>query len=851
MKHLFAVGYRLLPLLFFVVLGQRAAAQAPAPGNSSSSGTGSGSVTGTVLDSLTRQPVPFASVVLLLPAPSEKAAAGQSADEQGHFALTKVKAGSYRLRISFVGYAVRTQAVTVTDGALALGPIRLPATAQRLGEAVVITQKPLMEVKPDRLVYNAEQDVTNAGGTAQDVLRKAPLLAIDGDDNVTMRGNSNFKVLINNKPSPTLAANLKEALKSIPADQIKSVEIITTPPAKYDGEGTAGIINIILKKGAKQGLNGTLGANGGTRGSNGNGSLNFRQGKFNFTSSLNGGLNYNNHNASNSEQVTYRTTRNDTLRQDGTGSSHGYYGSGSLGLDYDPAEHHSLSLNGSFFSYGGINQSGNVNRYTTPLPGFGALFLRDSRSNYGGGNTEVTGTYTRTYKQERREWSNILQYAYNGNRNGYEFNQFNNSDRPLDVGQASYRERSDTRLPGHEYTLQSDYTLPLGEKNTLEFGVKGIARLTGSQAQVDTLFPALAPDFASSRYRGTSFDYRQDVEAAYASYSFDATTKLHLTLGGRVERTGLWAEFANTNTGIPYRSYVTPLPNANLSYALSKTSSLRLAYSRRISRPYIYYLNPYVNRSNPINYSYGNPNLDPELTHSVELSYNNFVKTTSFNVALSVLRTGNSIEQVSFSSTQPLLPVPDEIKPAPNLVLETSANVASNTAFQLNGYVSAKPTEKWSLSLGGNVNYLILRSTALDLSRSGFAGNYNVNTSYKATKTLTLQGNLYHSLSRPTLQGRNSGFIYYGLGLRQTLLKGRADLSFNAQYPFTAQRTFEYATATPTFSQNSRYTNQQRQFRVGFTYRFGQAQQSSRQRKSIRNDDIKGGGGGGGQSGGS
>jgi len=541
--------------------------------------------------------------------------------------------------------------------------------------------------------------------------------------------------------------------------------------------------------------------------------------------------------------VTYRSIRNDTLRQNGTGRNTSYYGSGSLGLDYDPAEHRSLSLNGSFFSYGGANQLGNLNRYTTPLPGFGALFLRDTRSTYNGGNAEVTGTYTRTYKQERREWSSILQYAYNSNRNGYEFNQFNNFDQPLDVGLASYRERSTTRLPGHEYTLLSDYILPLGEKKTLEFGVKYIVRLTGSQAQVDTLFPAPGLDFATSRFRGTAFDYRQDVEAAYATYNFNATEKLHLGLGGRVERTGLWAEFANTNTGIPYRSYVTPLPNANLSYALSKTSSLRLAYSRRISRPYIYYLNPYVNRSNPISYSYGNPGLDPELTHSVELSYNNFIKITSFNVALSVLRTGNSIEQVSFASTQPLLPVPDEIVPTPNLVLTTSANVASNTAFQLNGYASAKPTEKWSLSVGGNLEYLLLRSTALDLSRNGFAGNYNVNTSYKATKTLTLQGNLYQSLTRPTLQGRNSGFVYYGLGLRQTLLKARADVSFNAQYPFSAQRTFAYETSTPAFSQNSRSTKQQRQFRVGFTYRFGQQQQATRQRKSIRNDDIKGGGG--------
>ncbi len=255
MTHFAAQAYGLL--LLFLVLSQQAAAQTPGLA------AGTSSLMGTVLDSLTRQPVPFASVVLLLPVPSEKVAAGQSADEQGRFELTKLKAGPYRLRISFVGYGVRTQSVTVAGGRLVLAPILLPATAQKLGEAVVVAQRPLIEVRPDRLVYNAEQDVTNAGGTAQDVLRKAPLLAIDGDDNVTMRGNSNFKVLINNKPSPTLAANLKEALKSIPADQIKSVEVITTPPAKYDGEGTAGIINIVLKKGTKQGLNGTVSTNAG------------------------------------------------------------------------------------------------------------------------------------------------------------------------------------------------------------------------------------------------------------------------------------------------------------------------------------------------------------------------------------------------------------------------------------------------------------------------------------------------------------------------------------------------------------------------------------------------------------
>ncbi|RZK61083.1 MAG: hypothetical protein EOO59_05950, partial [Hymenobacter sp.] len=238
------LGRWLLPVaaLFTTSLAlAQSPAAAPAPAT--------GSLTGTVLDSVSRQPVSYATVVLLPAAPSEKAITGVAADDAGKFSLTKLPAGTFRLRVSYVGYGTHTQAVTVTSGATALGAIRLPAAATALTEAVVVGQKPVIEVKPDRLVYNADQDISNAGGTAQDVLRKAPLLAVDGEGNVTMRGSANFKVLVNNKPSPTLARNLAEALKSIPAEQIQSVEVITTPPAKYDGEGTAGIINIILKKG--------------------------------------------------------------------------------------------------------------------------------------------------------------------------------------------------------------------------------------------------------------------------------------------------------------------------------------------------------------------------------------------------------------------------------------------------------------------------------------------------------------------------------------------------------------------------------------------------------------------------
>ena len=254
------------------------AAWTPLPAVSQTSPSGlapkTGSLSGTVLDSASRQPVAYATVALLPAGPGGKPLTGVAANDRGQFALARLAAGTYRLQVSFVGYAPRTQAVTVTDGPTTVAPIQLAPATQRLAEAVVLGTKPVVEVRPDRLVYNADQDVTNAGGTAQDVLRKAPLLAIDGDGSLRMRGSGNFKVLVNNRSSPSLARNLAEALRSIPAEQIQRVEIITTPPARYDGEGTAGLINIVLKKGTGPGLNGRLGASGGNRNANVSSALN-------------------------------------------------------------------------------------------------------------------------------------------------------------------------------------------------------------------------------------------------------------------------------------------------------------------------------------------------------------------------------------------------------------------------------------------------------------------------------------------------------------------------------------------------------------------------------------------------
>jgi outer membrane receptor protein involved in Fe transport len=827
------LGRWLLPVatLFCTTLAQ---AQSPAPAVAAT-----GSLTGTVLDSVSRQPVSYATVVLLPAAPSEKAISGVAADDAGKFSLTKLPAGTFRLRVSYVGYGTHTQAVTVTSGATALGAIRLPAAATALKEAVVVGEKPVVEVRPDRLVYNAEQDVSNAGGTATDVLRKSPLLAVDGEGNVKMRGSSNFRVLINNKPSPTLASNLTEALKSIPADQIKSVEIITTPPAKYDGEGTAGIINIIMKKGVNQGLNGRLGAASGNRNSNFNSALNFKQGKFGFTSSASAGAWYN-PGYSERNRVSYDEQRNvvSNLLQTSAVRNRGGWYYGTIGLDYDPAEHHTISLAGSINGYGGHSYNDMYNRLTGLAAN--SLYSRRTDNLFSGLNVEGTGTYTRTFKQARKEWSVLGQYALNNGTFGYDFDQFNNSDVPLTTEQATYRERSRGRTPGHEVTLQTDFTQPFGDNKTLEMGAKAIFRRTGSVASVDTLRPATSSAFLPDARRVTDFNYAQDVQAAYATYSFGLGKKTSLSLGSRLERTALSADF-RTNAPFAPPAYLSLLPNGSAQYKLTEASSLRAAYSRRITRPFIDYLNPFVDRSDRQNISYGNPYLSPEFTDAYELSYNTTFKSNSLNISGSVRHTGNAIESVRFSTLNPSAPLPADVTPDATVTAQTFANVAANTFYQLNFYGSFKPLPKWDISGGPDVQYIVRRSPSLNAYRRGFTASLNFNTSYKLSKGYTLQGFVYSSLPSPEIQGRGPASLYYQFGAKKTFWKEKADLVLNFGSPFNKYWAYRSTTNTQYFDERSEFRSYQQAFRFSFSYRFGQSQQG-RQRKQISNDDTKSGG---------
>ncbi|QIX61148.1 TonB-dependent receptor [Hymenobacter lutimineralis] len=854
MKHTY------LPLLLTSLLATPALAQAPtgvpagAPGATRSTPPslvpvapkGTGRLEGTVLDATTKKPVEYATVALL-PATGETPVDGTVADDRGRFQLKGLAPGSYRLQITFIGYAAQTVAVTVTDGSTTVPAVALASSTQKLGEVTVTGERPVVESKPDRLVYNAAQDATNRGGTAADVLRKAPMLSVDPDGNLQLNGSANVRVLINGKPSAVVSGDLAQALKQLPADQIKNVEVITSPSAKYDGEGSGGIVNIVLKENNLQGINGNVGLAVGTRNSNGNLGLNARKGKLSLSSALNGWSFY----APGDQEVdrTDLNVRNKSgmlttgfLRQRNDGFGMGGGGNGRIGLDYEPAPNHALSLalNGSLFRNRFDVDIDNTYRLAEgdQVAGTARLgnYERETMQKFRTQSYDLTGTYTRTFGQgNRREWTVLAQHSRNRNYRFYDVDQFSLVDANAD-GTPDFQEFSPNTARNLETTIQTDYVLPIKEKQTLEFGGKLIKRTVESdyrvsRAEADGIF-------AEESTLTNVYNYNQDVQAGYATYATPLGKSYNVRLGARVERTELQGNFQNQDKpfGLEFTNL---LPNVALTRNLKQPgSTVRLSYSRRIQRPSIFYLNPYRNESDPRNISVGNQELRAEFTDNLELNWNTFVKSSVLNVTLYTRQTNNAIERINKTEDD-------------GRVVATYGNVARNQTYGLNLFGSFKPLPKWDISGNVSTYYVYLFSQALtDLGQrgknSGVVYSANINSGYKFDKGLSLQ--FFGMLNSPRiqLQGKSSAWQMYSIGLRKEILKGKGDFTLNADNPFT-----RYVKLVNDFNNgfsDSRNTTfiYNRGVRAAFSYRFGKLENKpQRPKRSIRNDDQKAGESGG------
>lgn len=812
-----------------LLVGWSACGQSSAqPANQAdSSAARASSIGGTVLDSLSGQPVEFATVALVGLA-NESVLAGDVTDGAGRYLFSSLAPGRYRLRITFVGYAERTTGAGLVIGTgttLNLPPLLLRSNSLTLNEVTVAARRDMIEDREDRLVYHAGDDPANAGGTAIDVMRKVPLLTVDPDGSIQLKGSSNIKVLINNKPSSIMARSIAEALQMIPAEAIKSVEVITAPSAKYDAEGTAGVINIITKsklQGLVGGVTGTTGNRTQSLGTN----LNLKRGKVGLTAYGGGNLNENDGGAASVRRsLTADGPRSvpsvSELRQNSTNRNVARSGFGSFNLDYDLDSLNQFGIDGSLSAGSRAGSSVRDTRFEGGPPR--QPFRRYSDNAGTSGNYDVNLNYTRLFKRPDQELTFLTQFNSSDNDSRYALNQFVLPENAF----INYRERNANRSRTTESTIQTDYTHPFKRgKKTLEAGIKSIRRNVESDYKLQNATDST--DFQDDPRRANQLAYQQWVVAGYASFRISTPKKWTYTLGSRYEYTRIEARFVSSKTNFSDQ-YATLLPSVSVSKRLKKNNQrLRLSYNQRIQRPGIQFLNPYINSTDPKNLSFGNPYLDPERAHAVEFTYSIFTKKgLSVNTTVFGRLTNNAIERVVTVDTA-------------NVSSATYGNIAKNAVYGLNVFGAGRPVKNWRVNGTVGVNYNMLNSAALQILNRNWTWQFSLNSNLSLANNYSLQWQGSYQSARLLLQGQSGGFYSYGVAVRKEFKPRQVVLTLNAENFLSRYNTIINQSRVGAFVTDSRSYNAFRNVRLTANWRFGRMNaKADRPKKRISNDDSK------------
>jgi outer membrane receptor protein involved in Fe transport len=683
----------------------------------------------------------------------------------------------------------------------------------------VTDQKALFEEKSDRMVYNAEKDISIKGGDATDVLKKIPSVAVDIEGNVQLRGSSNIKVLINNKPSSIVARSVSDALKQIPADIIKQVEVITSPSAKYDAEGTAGIINIITKKNTMQGTSGSVSPNFGQWNNWPNASISHRMKDLSI--SANGG--FSNWKNKRYMQLLRSFTNADSITDQNqtqwiTGRGKNFYGTVNVDWDVDSLNRIGAGLN----YYNGVNTNDFDILFEESSRGVvNQFFRRDMSRTYDWSGATMNLDYTRLFKKPKKEITLLMMYSFEGEDSDYW------SDLLSRENNVYYREKSYNISNNKEGTIQLDFTNPLDSVSTLEMGSKTIFRKILSDYRISSAAEG-STDFQDMPELANIFDYAQQVTSAYVVYTRTPKKRWGINLGARYEHTFIQANFLNGTASFS-NNYGNLIPSISLSRSLKKDQQIRLSYSQRIQRPQFFYLNPYVNQADSKNQYGGNPYLKPELTHSVEANYSVSIKQTSFNASFFLRQTNNAIESINTVDSSGVLK-------------QIFQNVAQNSAYGVNLSANTKITKQWSVNGSLNVFYNVLESAELQTRNADWMYRVNLNSTIDFGKGFKGQLFGFYNSARVNLQGKYGGFGFYNMVIQKEILKKKGSIGFGYDNPFNRRIKWRNDFVGPNFVQTQDIAMYRRGWRINLKYEFGQMNGGNqRQKKRISNDDKKAG----------
>jgi hypothetical protein len=771
-------------------------------------------VTGFVLTSDTKEAVKFAMVELLRK--KDLQLVGQTnTDSTGRFELTTIDNAEHLIRVSLLGYHVYSTVINDKEN-LTLPAIYLQPDPKVLQEVAITARSPLVKQEVDRLTYNVQADPENKFNSLLDMLRKVPLVSVDADDNVKLKGSTSFKVLIDGHTSSLVVNDPKEIFRSMAASNIQRIEVITIPPAKYDSEGLTGIINIITVKKLTNGYSGNFGVlYKFPNGPRGNGSFNLKNGKF-AMSAYAGLSEYDIPVTSFSVDRTSIFPIASTVNQEGSAHTKSKLGYASAQMSY---EIDSLNLISAILGYNGGSSHRVSNIYTLQTDSITHRYKLDNNGSSQQHGYDLGLDYQLGFRRNKAE---LLSFSYRfSSTTNSQLNALTASEQ-LNYNISDYNQ--DNKAGTKEHTLQADYTYPL-KYIDIEGGVKTIFRNNFSNYNLEVADPS--GSFLNDINNSNDFSYQQNIYSFYNSYQLNLE-KWTLKTGLRLEMTTVNADFSTGNS-IAIPGYNNLIPSIAVQRKITQAESVNFGYTERIQRPGISQLNPYIDQQDPNFITYGNPDLKPEINHILSFSYSLF-KNIGVNAGLSYSFSNNTIQYVSSLSTD-------------GVTRGTYENLGVNNNLETDINLNLPLNKRMNLSFNGQVSYITLKGTADSnfYSRKAFIGNCNLYLSYKFDHEWRTGFNFQYYSPAITLQGTSSPYYYTSLSLSKTIFNKKLNIYGSISNPYLKYLNYKIKYLDPRFNQTTQNDIVYRRFNIGLNYSFGKLREGSvkKNKKTIQNDDIK------------
>jgi outer membrane receptor for ferrienterochelin and colicin len=670
---------------------------------------------------------------------------------------------------------------------LAKGP------AIRLNTVTIRGQRPVIERRPDGIIFNVAGLMAIAGSDGADVLRKVPMVSVDGNGGLAVRGSTNVKVFIDGKPSEVYASTVADALRILRGEQIVKIEVVTDPSSRYDAEGTDAVINIITRKLRNDTTNGNVGGVLGNRSENIMGDIHHQHGAL----QLHGDAFYQRYRNRNGS-VLVRDANEMLLRQEDETRQKGDYLNGGFNVLYSLDSLNTLNI-GYRKRRSASTTNGIADNYDTGN-GMPVLLFQRVRETPGSSDGDIyTIGFNGKSKDSKKQYALLGMYALSENISEYTLlqHEHNNSD---------YNENFISTGNNKDYIIQADYTLLFNDIWKWETG----AKLTGKNVENNSRYQ---PDAG----RSAIFTYSNQIYAAYTNMSLQHK-KWGVSGGLRYERTQLDASFKNTTVPIPSLNKL--VPQVLVQLAVNDKTSLKLSYAMKLVRPYVSYLDPTVNTSDSLTIQYGNPKLNPEVTNRYQFSYS--VNDSKFfrDVMLFFNDNRNTIENVR-------LPIGN------GRFESTWKNLGKNQRIGLSATLNWKPGTKFTLGATLTVQHVRLESGAVNISNTGFMRQLVINASYKLPEGFSLDSYGFFGAKNLSLQGYRSGWKFYNMTLNKKFKNERLNLSLRAETFLTPYTYIDEVIQSPSYAQWQSYRYQNQNLRLTFSYKIGRKEVKSPQLRTF------------------